>query len=368
MNIPLVDLKAQYLSLKEQIDYAINETIKASAFIGGHFVQEFEKNFADVIGIKHCIGVGNGTDAIIIVLKMLGIGPGDEVITTATSWISSSEAISQTGAKPVFVDIESSYYTMDPNKIVEKITKRTKAIMPVHLYGQMADMISLKDICQEFGLYLIEDCAQAHLSQLNNRVAGTFGTASIFSFYPGKNLGAYGDAGCIITEDDELTARCRMFANHGQKKKHDHQIEGINSRLDGLQAAILNIKLPHLKSWNARRSEIASLYNELLLNVPHITTPKVRQDSVHTYHLYVIRNSRRDALKAFLEKRGIQTAIHYPVALPYLSIYRNIVQGEDFPVAHQHQAECLSLPIYPEMTEGMVQYVVEQISRFITRS
>ncbi|MCX6210187.1 MAG: DegT/DnrJ/EryC1/StrS family aminotransferase, partial [Bacteroidetes bacterium] len=249
MNIPFVDLKAQYQSIKPEMDAAIASVINETAFIGGKYVAAFEQNFAALYGVKHCISVANGTDSLYILMKMLNIGVGDEVITVANSWISSSETISQTGATPVFVDVCKDYYSIDETKFEAAITSKTKAVILVHLQGQMADIETIQNICDKHKIVLIEDCAQSHFSEQNGKRAGTIGIAGSFSFYPGKNLGAYGDAGCIITNNDALAEKCKMFANHGALKKHHHIIEGINSRLDGLQAAILNTKLPYILKW-----------------------------------------------------------------------------------------------------------------------
>jgi dTDP-4-amino-4,6-dideoxygalactose transaminase len=365
MNIPFVDLYAQYLSIKPDIDTAIENVIKETAFIGGKYVKQFEENFAKEYGIKHCIACANGTDAIYILLKMLGIGKGDEVITVANSWISTSETIGQTGAIPVFIDIEADYSTIDFTKIEEKINSKTKAIIPVHLYGQSADIKKIKEICDNHNLFLIEDCAQAHFAEFENQLVGTFGEAATFSFYPGKNLGAYGDAGCIITNNDELAEKCRMYANHGALKKHFHQIEGINSRLDGMQAAILNAKLPFIKNWNAKRLENALYYNELLSDCKQIITPKIRQTGKHIFHVYSIRTSKRDELQFFLNEKGIQTAIHYPVALPLMPAYKHLAYSEnDIPNAAKFQHEILSLPMYPELTKQQIEYIVHTIKLF----
>lgn len=364
MNVPFVDLRAQYLSIKQAIDEAISKVIAETAFIGGDYVRTFERNFATLLGVKHCIGVANGTDAIYITLKMLGIGPGDEVITTAASWISTSETISQTGATPVFVDIHPDTYTINPVLIESKITKRTKAIIPVHLYGQAAHISEIKHVCDRHGLFLIEDCAQSHLSEENYKMVGTFGIASTFSFYPGKNLGAYGDAGAIITNDDTLAEKVRMYANHGALKKHEHKIEGINSRLDSIQAAILSAKLPHLKHWTEKRISNANLYYEGLQHA-EVALPIVRNGTKHSFHLFVIRSKQRDSLKQFLEGNGIQTAIHYPTALPNLSAYKYLHhQPADFPVASQYQNEILSLPMFPELSHAQISYVCAAINRF----
>ena len=365
MKVPFVDLYEQYLTIKEEIDNAISTVIFNSDYIGGKYHKEFGKNFSELYGIKNFIGVANGTDAIYIILKMLGISQGDEVITVSNSWISTSETISQTGAVPVFVDIDPEYYTIDENKIREKISSKTKAIIPVHLYGQVCNIEAVKKICDEYNLFLIEDCAQSHFSEFNGKFAGTFGTAATFSFYPGKNLGAYGDAGGIITNDDELAQKCRMFANHGCLKKHHHEIEGINSRLDGIQAGILNVKLPHLKEWTDKRISNASKYSEYLNGVGDIIVPKVRPNSKHTFHLYVIRTKHRDSLQNFLNENGVSTAIHYPRILPSLPAYNYLnCNLEEFKISGQYQNEILSLPMFPELSSEQLEYVIQTIKKF----
>lgn len=365
MHIPLVDLKSQYLSIKPEIDAAIQNVINETAFIRGKYVEKFESEYAKKYGVKHCIGVANGTDAIFITLKMLGIGHGDEVITTASSWIATPETITLTGAKPVFIDIERDYYTIDPLKIEEKINSKTKAIIPVHLYGQPVNITAIKKICEEHDLFLVEDCAQAHFAEFNGKKAGTFGDAGTFSFYPGKNLGAYGDAGAIITDDDALAGKMRRFANHGSLKKHDHEIEGINSRLDGLQAAILSVKLKYIDKWNKKRLQNAMQYTKLLVEIEGIITPEIRQNSSHIFHQYVIRTNRRDELAAFLRKNGIETGIHYPVALPFLKAYDYLgYKPVNFPVAYEYQNKILSLPMYPELNKQMIEYIIKLIHDF----
>lgn len=367
MHIPFVDLKAQYNTIKTEIDQAIQHVIEDTAFIRGKYVADFEKAYADAYRVKHCISVANGTDAIYITLKMLGVGPGDEVITVVNSWISTSETISQTGAKPVFVDIEPDYYTIDTSRIEEKITSKTKALIPVHLYGQPAEMDAIKQICNTYKLYLIEDCAQSHFAEYNGQKVGTFGIAGTFSFYPGKNLGAYGDAGAIITNDDETATKVRKFANHGALRKPNHEMEGVNSRMDGLQAAVLSVKLPHIHDWNHKRYENALLYNELLKNVKGIITPKIRPDVTHIFHLYVIRTGKRDELKRYLEFHGVETAIHYPTALPFMKAYEYLGhKPQDFPVAYQYQKEILSLPMYPELLPEQITYIANCINDFFT--
>ncbi len=369
MNIPFVDLKAQYQSLKIEMDAAIASVINETAFIGGKYVKEFEQNFAALYGVKHCISVANGTDSLYILMKMMNIGAGDEVITVANSWISSSETISQTGATPVFVDINETYYSIDETKFEAAITPKTKAVILVHLQGQMADVETIQNICNKHNIILIEDCAQSHFSELNGKRAGTIGIAGSFSFYPGKNLGAYGDAGCIITNDDALAEKCKMFANHGALKKHHHQIEGINSRLDGLQAAILNTKLPHILKWTEQRIANAKKYDEALKNIAQITTPKVRPDSKHTFHLYVILAERRDELMQHLKDSGVETAIHYPTVLPNLPCYNYLgTKPSDFAVATNLQSKILSLPLYPELSDEQINYVADCINSFYTKS
>jgi dTDP-4-amino-4,6-dideoxygalactose transaminase len=364
-SVPFVDLKSQYESIRPEIDQAIAAVIGETAFIGGHYVRQFESEFAALLGTNHVISCANGTDSLYIIMKALGIGPGDEVITVANSWISSSETISQAGAKPVFVDIHPDYFSINEEQIESVIRPNTKAIIAVHLHGQMCAIDRIHDLCKKYHLHLIEDCAQSHLSSLNHIYAGLRGVAASFSFYPGKNLGAYGDAGCIITSDDQLASKCRMFANHGALKKHQHQIEGINSRMDGLQAAILLAKLPYLKRWTASRIQNASTYNQSLQGIDQIKLPIVRPNSVHTFHLYVIRAENRDGLADHLRSRGIETAIHYPTALPNLPAYSYLGHTpSDFPEASKAQSEILSLPMYPELTESQIQYVCDQIRAF----
>lgn len=365
MRIPFVDLFAQYKSIQSDIDKAIATVISESSFIGGKPVKEFEEKFAELYGVKHVISCANGTDSLFIIMKMLGIGIGDEVITVANSWISSSETITQAGAKPVFVDMDPVYYSMDENKLEKAITSKTKAVIAVHLQGQMCAIDKIESICKKNNIHLIEDCAQSHFSELNGVRAGLRGIASSFSFYPGKNLGAYGDAGCMVTNDGELASKLRMFANHGALKKHQHQIEGINSRLDGMQAAILSAKLPYILEWTKARIRNASLYDKYLADIVGITRPVVRPFSVHTFHLYVIRANNRERLVEWLKQKGVDTFIHYPTPLPALPCYRYLGhKPEDFPVSTECQPEILSLPLYPEMTVEMIEYVSDCVRDF----
>jgi dTDP-4-amino-4,6-dideoxygalactose transaminase len=303
--------------------------------------------------------VGNGTDAIFLVLKAMGIGQGDEVITAANSFIATSEAITMTGARVVFVDIDSRTFNIDPIEIENKITKKTKAVIPVHLYGQPAEMAPVLEIARKHELKVIEDAAQAHGATYKGRRIGTLGDAACFSFYPGKNLGAYGDGGAIVTSDEELAIKARMLANHGRVDKYDHKIEGVNSRLDGLQAAILNAKLPHLPAWTESRRKNAYLYNELLTGVPSLEIPIEFPETRAVYHLYVVRvkNSMRSQLQLHLKKKGVSTGIHYPIALPALSAYSYLNhQDRDFPEAISTSREILSLPMFPELKEEQIRY------------
>jgi len=363
MKIPFVDLHAQYLSIKEEIDAAMAEVIRETSFIRGPHVDKFEKEFARVVGVKHCVSCANGTDALYIAMKGLGLKAGGEVITTAHSWISTSETITQAGGRVVFCDTDRETFTIDPSLIEAKITPRTVGIIPVHLYGQPADMGPIMEIAARHRLWVIEDCAQAHLAEYKGRQVGTFGRAATFSFYPGKNLGAMGDAGCLVTNDDKLAEWSALYARHGGKG--DHQIEGVNSRLDGLQAAILSVKLPHLWKWTEERRRVAALYDRALAGIPQVQIPRTADGRSHVYHLYVIRCDRRDELKKHLAERGIATVLNYPKALPFYPAYDYLGhQPADFPQAYADQSRILSLPIYPEMTPEQVDYVAGVIREF----
>jgi dTDP-4-amino-4,6-dideoxygalactose transaminase len=374
MIVPFVDLATQYNSIKPEIDNAIATVIAKTAFIGGPHLKTFEADFAKFCDVKHCIGVGNGTDAITIALKALGVGPGDEVLTVANSFIATSEAITTAGAQVVFVDINPKTYNIDPNKLEDCLKKRLqsspssrpKAIIPVHLYGQPADMDPILEIARKFNLKVVEDCAQAHGATYKGKTIGSIGDMACFSFYPGKNLGAYGDAGAIVTNDEELAIKARMIANHGRVQKYDHDMEGVNSRLDGIQAAILGVKLPHLPQWTDMRRKNAYLYNDLLKG-SWVTTPVEISGVKAVYHLYVVRvpDGRREALQAYLKENGIATGIHYPIALPNLNAYAYLNHSkDDFPEATKASVEILSLPMYPELEAAQIEYVAEKIKAF----
>lgn len=367
MKVPFVDLKLQYQNYKTELDKAIADVIADTAFIGGSgnkYVQKFEADFSKYLGLKHVISCANGTDSLEILLEAYGIGAGHEVIVPALSWISSSEAIGRCGAKPVFVDVCEDTLLMDVELLEGIITKNTKAIMPVHLYGNAVNMELVMQIANKHKLVVIEDCAQSHGAKYNNKLVGTFGHAASFSFYPGKNLGAYGDAGAIATNDEAIAAKCRMIANHGQQKKHDHIMEGRNSRMDGLHAAILSVKLNYLDSWNSNRNKAAEHYANKL-DASKVKLPVKGTNSFNVYHLYVIRSSKRDELKEHLTSQGIEIAIHYPTALPFLKAYSHLQHTpEQFPVAFRETKHILSIPMYPELTKEQIEYIATVINGF----
>ncbi len=370
MNIQLVDLKAQYETIKNDIDSAIKEVISETAFIGGQYISKFEESFAKFCGVKHCVGVGNGTDALFIALSTLGIGAGDEVITVANSFIATSEAITRTGASVVFVDINPKTYNIDTNKIEKKITSRTKAIVPVHLYGQPADMDPILALAKKYNLKIVEDAAQAHGAAYKGQTIGSIGDMACFSFYPGKNLGAYGDGGAIVTSDDTLAKKARMFANHGRVDKYDHEMEGINSRLDGLQAAILAVKLRHLDAWSAARRKNAYLYNEYLQGT-EVVTPIEIGNVKSVYHLYILRTKKelRRKLQDHLKSKGISTGIHYPIALPNLKAYSYLNHTrDDFPEATRASEEILTLPMYPELSGSQIRFIAQEVKEFFQKN
>lgn len=362
MNVPFVDLKSQYRSIKNEMDAAIAEVIENTAFVGGKAVSRFEEAFSAYVGVPHCVGVANGTDAIEIALLALGIRPGDEVIVPANSFIATSEAVTTAGAKVVFADSDPRFYTIDVEDLRRKITPKTKAIIPVHLYGHPADMDPIMEIAREHNLIVIEDTSQAHGAFYKGNRVGTFGDAATFSFYPGKNLGAYGDGGGIVFKSPEAADFARTYAAHGSKVKYHHVMEGRNSRLDGIQGAVLGVKLPHLDSWNEARRRNAALYSELLAGTRGIVLPEIADYAVPVFHLYVIRVENREELQKKLAERGIATAIHYPISLPSLEAYAYLNHThEDFPVANGQMTEILSLPMYPELTEEMIRYTVEAL-------
>ena len=367
MRVPFVDLKAQYAKLKSEIDDAVLKVLSETAFISGRYAEIFEKEFAAYLGSEHCVAVANGTDAIEIALKAVGVQNGDEVLVPANTFFATAEAVSNIGAVPVFADIHANYYTIDPSKIEERITPRTKAIIPVHLYGLPAEMDEIAAIAKAHGVKIVEDCAQAHGSTYKGKKVGTFGDAATFSFYPSKNLGAFGDAGAIVTNDGDTAARARLIANHGQLEKNRHTIVGRNSRMDGIQAAILSIKLGHLEKWLDARRTNAAVYDRLLEG--RLPVPTAPAHSRHTYHLYVVRVPNREAVMSKLKDAGIETSVHYPTAVPFMEAYTYLgYQPDEFPVAFSQMGELLSLPMYAELTEEMIEYVCDHLIAATSRS
>lgn len=363
MNIPLVDLLAQYNSIKPEIDAAIADILARTQFIGGKDVAMFDEEFAEFSGVKHAIGVGNGTDAISLALKAVGVGAGDEVITVANTFIATAEAISAVGATPVFIDVDPVHYNMDPAALEDAITENTKAVIPVHLYGQPAPMDEICAIAQRRGLYVIEDCAQAHGSSYKDRPVGSWGDMGTFSFYPGKNLGAYGDAGAFVTNNDDLAHLVSKYHDHGRTEKYVHDFIGINSRLDSIQAAILRVKLARLRDWTEDRRRVASQYDNLLSSNEAVQTPKEIPNGHHVYHLYVIQTDERDRLQDRLKERGVASGIHYPVPLHVQPAYAHLgYQKGQFPVAEALADRILSLPMYPELAEEQVEYVAQSMA------
>ena len=365
MPVPFADLQLQYHAIKAEIDGAVANVIRDSAFVRGPYVDAFEREFAAAVDAKHCVSCANGTDALYLAMAALKVKPGDEVITTAHSWISTSAMITHAGATPVFCDTDGSTFTIDPAAIEAAITPRTVGIIPVHLYGQPADMDAIMGIANRHKLWVIEDCAQAHLARYKGRQVGTFGSAATYSFYPGKNLGAMGDAGAVVTGDAVLAEHMTTLARHGGLVKHQHQIEGINSRLDGLQAAILSAKLPHLAAWTRARQEAAKVYDSGLNQIENVVVPEIAPDRTHVYHLYTIRHPRRDELVKHLNAHGVQTAVNYPTALPFLAAYGRFKhRPEQFPNAHADQGRIVSLPMFAEITRAQQDEVIDLVRGF----
>ena len=363
MKIPLVDLKSQYLSIKDEIDCAIKEVIENSSFILGKELEKFENDFASFCNVKFAIGTSSGTTALHLALFTLGLGKNDEVITVPNTFIATSEAISHCGANVKFVDVNERSYTIDVQKIENAINKRTKAIIPVHLYGQSADMDPILEISKRYNLKVIEDAAQAHNGEYKNRRVGSLGDIACFSFFPSKNLGAYGDAGMIVTNDGEIAEKVRLLRNHGRKEKDLHIIEGYNYRMDTLQAVILSVKLKYLNDWTDKRRNNAQLYNELLSN-SDVIIPEEMSYARHVYHIYAIRTKRRKELIEKLKKNDISTGIHYPIPLHLQPAYKYLgYKRGDFPITEKISEEILSLPIYPELTDEQITFISELIKK-----
>lgn len=363
--IPLVDLKAQFLTIEEEINDAITDVLSKCNFILGDAVTEFETRFAEFCDSKYCVGVASGTDALHLALRVLGIGEGDEVITATNTFVATVLSISYVGARPVLVDIDPETYNMDLDKVEEKITSKTKAIIPVHLYGRPVNMQRLMDISKKYNLDIVEDACHAHGAIYNGKKVGSFGIMGCFSFYPGKNLGAYGDGGAIVTSDEKIYEKLKMFRNYGSQKKYYHDFIGYNSRLDTIQAAVLGVKLRNLREWNTKRLRNAKLYNQKLSGVGDLVLPNIHNVESHVFHLYVVLTKKRDELLKYLNGNGIQAGIHYPIPIYSLEAYSYLgLTGKDYPVTEQFSKEILSLPMYPELTEDQIDMVKDIIKRF----
>jgi dTDP-4-amino-4,6-dideoxygalactose transaminase len=365
MKVPFVDLKIQYESIRSEVASALQAVLDQTAFAGGPFVAGFEKRFAEFCGVRHAIGVSSGTSALWLALLASGIGPGDEVITVPNTFIATAEAITFTGAKPVFIDVCRDSCLMDPGLIAGAITSRTKAVIPVHLFGQAADMDPIMEIASGRGLAVIEDACQAHGATYKGKRAGSIGDAGAFSFYPGKNLGAYGEAGAVVTSNDGLAARIATLRDHGQSRKYYHSMIGWNDRMDGFQAAVLDIKLKYLEDWNRTRRAHAALYDRLLPGDDGLRRPVAKPYGEHAFHIYAIRTAERDALIAYLAEKGVSCGIHYPVPIHLQEAYRflGLTKGR-FPEAEAAASEMVSLPMFAELTDEQIAYTAGQIRAF----
>jgi dTDP-4-amino-4,6-dideoxygalactose transaminase len=361
MKVPFLDLKAQYDSIKDEVAVAIQQVLDRTAFAGGPFVAQFEKEFSVFCKTRYCIGVGSGTDALWLALLALGVGPGDEVITVPDTFIATAEAIGSCGAKPVFVDVEEKTYNMNPDLLEAAITPRTKAIIPVHLFGQMADMDPIMAVARRNNLHVVEDACQAHGAEYKRRIAGSIGDAGCFSFYPGKNLGAYGEAGAVVTDNAELDQKIRMLRDHGQARKYYHALVGWNARMDGIQGAILSVKLKYLPTWNEARRTNAGLYDELLGAIDGVVIPRESQGNKHVYHIYAIRVPNRDALIKALAEKDIHCGIHYPIPLHLQDAYKDLgLKKGSFPVVEKVASEFVSMPIFPELDRDQIRQVARE--------
>ncbi|MBX2914247.1 MAG: DegT/DnrJ/EryC1/StrS family aminotransferase [Cyclobacteriaceae bacterium] len=365
MQVLFNDLAAQYQAIRNEVDAALQKVLQGGWYVGSTHVQSFEEEFAKRCGANYAIGLGNATDGLFLALKALNIQPGDEVITPAWSWISSAEVITHCGARVVFADVEPETFTVSAKAIQGKITNRTKAVVVVHLYGKMALIKPIQDLCKQYQLKLIEDCSQAHFAESVAGKVGTIGDCGVFSFYPTKNLGAFGDAGCLITNNENLALKVRRLANHGGLTKDEHLFEGVNSRLDSIQAAILQVKLAHIISWTNTRRLLSNIYQEKLRVVKEIILPCVDEPLAHVFHLFVIRAQNREALQKHLQQLSIQALTHYPKALPFEPAYTYLNHTEkDFPVSAQLQQEVVSLPLHPFLSREQIEYVCHGILSF----
>jgi dTDP-4-amino-4,6-dideoxygalactose transaminase len=362
MKVPFLDLKAQYATIKDEIAAALQQVLDNTAFAGGPFVAAFEKDFAVYCGTKHAVGVGNGTEALWMALIALGVGAGDEVITVPDTFIATAEAISFCGAKPVFVDVDEKTYNMDPVKLEAAITPKTKAVIPVHLFGQMCDMDPIIEIARKHKLFVIEDASQSHGAEYKGKRAGSIGDVGCFSFYPGKNLGAYGEAGAVVTSNDALADKMKMLRDHGSAKKYYHTYLGFNCRMDGFQGAVLSVKLKYIDKWNEARRTNAGLYTQALAGAKGVITPTEAAWAKHVFHVYAIRVANPGALISALGEKEIGTNIHYPLPVHLQEAYASLGLGKgSFPVAERCAAEFVSLPMFPELTPEQIAFVATEI-------
>jgi dTDP-4-amino-4,6-dideoxygalactose transaminase len=365
--IPYLDLRAQIQPLRAELDAAVARTIDHCSFCLGPDVAQFEKDFAKFCGAEHCVAFNSGTSALHVAMLLLGVGPGDEVVTTPFTFVATSWAISYAGAKPVFVDVDDTTFNLDPKLMEKAITPRTKAVMPVHLYGQPFDVDAVREICRRHKLPMVEDSAQAHGAKWQGKVIGTFGEISCFSFYPGKNLGAFGEGGALVTNNAEFAKRARSLREHGSTVRYYHDEVGFNYRMEGFQGAVLGIKLKHLEKWTRERQRVARRYTELLADTP-LQLPREAAGAESVWHLYVVRHPRRDELKKFLEENQVGCALHYPLPLHLQKCYASLgYQAGDFPVAEKAARECLSLPIFPELTDAQIQRVADVVKSFFKK-
>lgn len=368
MIVPFLDLKLQHAQLKKEILACWDEILDTAGFVGGAQVESFEREFAAACGVQHAIAVGSGTDALRFIFLALGVEPGDEIITVPNTFIATSEAITQAGASVVFVDVDPATLCMDPLKLEKAISPKTKGIVPVHLFGQCANMEPIKTIAQKYGLWIAEDACQAHLADYNGQKAGTIGVAGAFSFYPGKNLGGCGEAGAVITNDGALATTVRIIRDHGQANKYFHDVEGYNGRCDALQAAVLRIKLNYLADWNEARRKNAVIYRRLLEDVPGIDVIDEQAYGAPVYHLFVIQLDNRDEVAKYLNEHGVATGLHYPVPLHLQRAYADMGLGKgSFPVAERAAERILSLPMYPELMEEQIEYVCRCLREALTK-
>ena len=365
MKIPFLDLKAQHKTIKKEVESILQEVLANTAFASGPFVQKFEEEFAEFCGPKYCIAVNSGTSALHVALLAHGIQPGDEVITVPNTFIATTWAITYCGAKPVFVDVDPETWLMNPDLIEQAITPKTKAILPVHLYGQPADMDDINVIAKKHNLIVIEDAAQAHAAAYKGKRVGILGNTTCFSFYPGKNLGAYGEGGAVVTDDENIASHIHMLRDHGQPKKYYHDFVGFNYRMDGLQGAVLSVKLKYLQEWTDKRNDIARRYSVGLKDIDGLQVPHVLDNAVSAFHLYVIHTEKRDELIKYLQEQGVSTGLHYPIPIHLQKAYKKLNHKKgDFPITEKNAAQCLSLPMFPELEDKFVNEVIEILNHF----